>query len=215
MEFSNFQERFGPIFRQYYLPIILGVFGFGFLLYGLIQSAMPHQDKGEILFEAASTNNIAKADVKSSISKQITVDIEGAVIKPGVYTLKEDSRIQDALIAAGGMSDTADRGKIAKGLNLASKISDGGKIYIPFVGEAAEIAQSGTSSQAVMGDATGGLININTASASELDSLSGVGPATAEKIISNRPYEKIEDILSKKAVGASVFEKIKAKISVF
>lgn len=220
MEFSAIKDKFAGVFRQYYLPIILGIGGIVFLLYGLISSVLPQRDKGDILFEAAQTTS-SDPSASDLQGKSITVDVEGAVIKPGVYTLKEDARIQDALIAAGGMNDEADRGKIAKILNLASKITDGGKIYIPFVGETIKVAQIGTSEgsssdgSSVMGDSTGSLININTASAQELDTLSGVGPATAEKIISNRPYETVGDLVSKKSVGQSVFSKIKDKISTY
>ncbi len=216
MDFSELQEKYVPILKEHSLPILLGVIGFGFLIYGLIGSVLPKSDKSEMSFEAASTADASSTEASKS-GKQLVIDIEGAVIKPGVYKLPDDSRIQDALIAAGGLSDKADREKIAKGLNLAAKISDGGKIYIPFVGDtaAATGGSAGGSSQAVIGDSTGGAININSATATELDSLSGVGPATAEKIIGNRPYEKIEDLLSKKSVGNSVFEKIKDKISVY
>ncbi|HVF69306.1 MAG TPA: ComEA family DNA-binding protein [Xanthomonadales bacterium] len=220
MDFSELQEKFGPIFRQYYVPIILGLFGFVFLLYGLISSVLPTKEKGDILFEAAQTTSSGSATSVSEV-KQITVDVEGAVLKPGVYKLATDSRVQDALIAAGGMSDKADREKVAKGLNLASKITDGGKIYIPFegdttsIGQVAGIAGDPSASSGQVGESTSGLININSATSSELDTLSGVGPATAEKIISNRPYEKIEDLVTKKAVGPSVFEKIKARIAVY
>ncbi len=221
MDFSELQEKYAPILKQHALPIFLGVTGFALLLYGLIGSVLPKSDKGEMSFEAASTADSASSGQAGSAIKQLTIDIEGAVMKPGVYKMPDDSRIQDALIAAGGMSDKADREKIAKGLNLAARITDGGKIYIPFVGDTAAAtggshsAGSGQAGQAVIGDSTNGTININSATSAELDSLSGVGPATAEKIIGNRPYEKIEDLLSKKSVGQSVFEKIKDKISVY
>lgn len=211
------QEKYLPLLKQFMVPLILGLSGLVFLLYGLISSNMPKQEKEDILFESAQT---ATADNDSEKKgKQIVIDIEGAVIKPGVYKLSEDARVQDALIKAGGMSDKADREKVAKGLNLAARVTDGGKIYIPFQGESAPPAGGAAGSIAgssdVMGDSVSGLININTASEGELDSLSGVGPVTATKIISNRPYEKIEDLVSKKSVGQSVFEKIKDKITTY
>lgn len=210
----DFSEKFGSTVKQYMVPILLGGAGVVLLLYGLIQSVVPKQENKDISFEAAS--DTAAVSEKPKI-EQITVDIEGAVLKPGVYKLPKDARAQDALIKAGGMSEKADRVQVAKGLNLASKVIDGGKIYIPFVGDTIAVSQSGVSGgagQSVMGDSTS-LININSASPTELDTLSGVGPATAEKIISNRPYEKIEDLVSKKAVGQAVFDKIKDKISVY
>jgi competence protein ComEA len=220
MEISEIQEKYGPVLKHFMLPIIFGVIGIALLLYGLISYVLS-KDTNEVVFEAHSEGAGQTASDKKE-DKQITVDIEGAVIKPGVYKLPLDARIQDGLIAAGGMSEGADRVKVAKGMNLAGKLVDGGKIYIPFLGDTTAVAQGGNTysagstqaGQSVMGDSSA-LININSASSAELDSLSGVGPATAEKIIANRPYEKIEDLLSKKAVGQSVFGKIKDKISVY
>lgn len=216
MDISEIWEKYGPALKQYMAPILLGTVGFVFLLYGLIAPVLPKNNSEDIVFESAQGKAEAVAGKESSV-KQIAIDIEGAVLKPGVYKLPADARVQDALIAAGGLTDTADREKVAKSMNLAGKIIDGGKIYIPFLGDTSGTVQSGVSgaNQAVMGDSSGGLININSASTQELDTLSGVGPATAEKIIANRPYEKIEDLLSKKSVGQSVFGKIKDRISTY
>ncbi len=221
MDFSELQERYSPIFRKYLLPIILGLCGFVFLLYGLIASFGHKAQTQDILAEGVADSSVSAdvAGAKSS-SPGIILDIEGAVLKPGVYKLEKDARIQDALIVSGGMSERADRGKVAKGLNLASKVVDGGKIYIPFAGEQAS-PQGGSSGSQVSGivsstgDSASGQININSATSSQLDSLPGVGAVTAEKIINNRPYEKIEDLVSKKAVSQSVLEKIKDRISVY
>lgn len=223
MDISTYKEKFDPILKQYWLPIILGVIGIVFLLYGLISSVSHKNEKGDILSEGSSISadsTVAAAHIKEP---EITLDVEGAVLKPGVYKLPKDARIQDALIAAGGLSEKADRDKVAKGLNLATKVVDGGKIYIPVIGDAAIVASGNISSIQSASLSTGqdssngsisGLININTASGSELDSLPGVGPATSAKIISNRPYGSIEELKSKKVVSASVFVKIKDKISV-
>jgi len=88
---------------------------------------------------------------------------------------------------------------------LAQKLTDGAKIFIPAVGE-----NSQTDNQAVEGK-----ININTASEAALDMLWGIGPATAQKVISGRPYQKTEDLLNKKIVKTNVWEEIKDKISVY
>ena len=140
MEFSNLQERYSPLLRQYWLPLSLGFLGLIFLGYGLIGYLFPKKDKPDILFEAASTSSISNdttmgSAVKAQPQKLITVDVEGAVQKPGIYKLPADSRVQDALIAAEGMGEDADRARIAKTLNLAAKLTDGGKVYIAFVGD--------------------------------------------------------------------------------
>lgn len=204
MEGSALLEKLKP----HWLAIFLGLIGFVFLLYGLIALMTPKDIEGEITFEAASDVRSAGSGQVSPLAEggsnnRVIVDVSGAVEKPGVYDLPAEARVQDALVAAGGMSSEADRKFVSKNLNLAAKITDGGKIYIPLAGEV------------VAGVNTSSLININTATASDLDALSGVGPATAEKMINNRPYGSIEELVSKKVVGQKVFDTIKEKISVY
>ena len=198
-----------PLINKNVLPLLLGTAGLIFFGYGLMSLSAPKKDKPDILFEAASDS--AKQN-SSGQAGEIAVDVEGAVMNPGVYKLKADSRVQDALVAAGGMNEEADRDKVAKGLNLASKVTDGAKIYIPANGE--EIAASGGSGGgSVMGDSASGMVNINSASLSELEDLPGIGKVTAEKIIDNRPYSVVNDLLEKKVVGSSVFDKIRDKVT--
>ena len=148
----------------------------------------------------------------------ILVDCAGAVQKPGVYELKSGSRVNDLLIMAGGLSAEADRGWVSHNMNLAQKLADGVKIFIParneISGGVANDQRDLSNLGSVAGTATG-LININTASASQLDTLWGVGPATAEKIIAGRPYQKIEELQTKKIVKSNVWEAIKDKITVY
>lgn len=183
-----------------------------FFAYGLIGLFAANKTSSEdIVFES---NSAKQSPIEE---KTILVDVEGSVVKPGVYKLPENSRIQDGLVAAGGLAATADRQYIAKNFNLAIKLTDGAKIYVPNVEEAVSGAEvlsaSGTSSEGIV---VGALTNINTASQSQLEALPGrVGPKTAEKIISGRPYNSIDELLSKKIVSASVFSQIKDKISVY
>ncbi len=135
-------------------------------------------------------------------SRDIWVDVSGAVVSPGVYKLTEEARTKDALIAAGGLTDEADRVFVARIINLAQKISDGDKIFIPTAG--GEVA-----------GVTTGIVNLNKATTDELMSLDGIGTARAQAIIKNRPYAKVEDLLTKKVVTKSVFEKIKDQITVY
>lgn len=147
---------------------------------------------------------LTKASGSSEVKteKEIWVDVSGAVVAPGVYKLTEGARIKDALVAAGGISSTADRTVVAKEVNLAAIVTDGQKIYISAVG--GEVA-----------GATTGKVNLNKATTNELMSLDGIGTARAQAIIKNRPYAKVEDILTKKVVTKSVFEKIKDQITVY
>ncbi len=160
---------------------------------------------GAVAFLWQSSNPSAEISFsqEESESGRIKADIEGAVLKPGVYELESGSRISDLLITAGGLTVEADREWVSKNLNQAAKLSDGGKVYIPEIGE-----KNTTNTINI----TNARTNINSASLSELDRLPGIGPVTAQKIIDGRPYQAIEDLLTRKIVGQSTFEKIKGEL---
>lgn len=222
MEIDVLKEKFFDFFRKiprfYYLPIAILVCGLILLSIGMIQllsspAKLNENDTLNTSLDQSSTPIVVKQN-------SLEVDVEGGVVSPGLYSLPSGSRIKDALIVAGGLSDEADRNAVAKQLNLAVKVTDGGKIYIPKIGEIPAAASTGNISSGdnsmndVLGTTTG-LININTASADELESLPGVGQVTAQKIIDGRPYGAVEDMLSRKVVGNSVYQKIKDKVSVY
>lgn len=214
------QKLFDSI-RAHKLIFGIGAGGVVFVLLGIVSLFSAGDDtsvRGLAVAEKGDMRITTSADISPVKQKKIIVDVSGAVRKPGVYTLEGESRIKDALLMAGGISDNADRLRVAQTLNLAAKLSDGAKIYIPALGEqqvtAEEVSQSmsANDSQSIT---VGNGININQASESELDTLPGVGKVTVEKIIANRPYESINELTQKKVVGASVFEKIKDKISTY
>lgn len=202
MDFQELLEKYSPLVKSNLVPLGVGIIGLILLVSGIIASTA-YKPEEEIIFQSSEDNN-------KNEKKEIVVDISGAVSSPGVYALEEGSRIKDILILASGLSAEADRDWISKNLNLAQKLSDGSKIYIPAKGEA---SLSKTSNVGLV--SSEGLININSASSAELESLSGIGPVTASKIIENRPYQAVEDLLNKKILGSKVFEKIKDKISVY
>ncbi|MCJ7827854.1 helix-hairpin-helix domain-containing protein, partial [Patescibacteria group bacterium] len=124
----------------------------------------------------------------------VLVDVAGAVVNPGVYELHFDARLNDALVVAGGMSSRADRIWVEKNLNLASRVKDGQKIYLPANDEYQQ-TDSGQDSTAK--------VNLNMATQSGLESLPGIGEVRAKAIIESRPvvtWEKLEDVLSEKIV---------------
>lgn len=189
------------------IPIGLGLVGLLFLIIGVFQiytsqkSAQP-----DLVFE--------ESDAQDEKPTEIIVDIEGAVMTPGVYKISSESRVVDALAKAGGLSQEADREFVEKNINLASKVTDSMKIYIPRVGEQI-LSENTTSSGSVSSGlgAGGPVMNINLASMSDLEALPGVGEVTAQKIIEGRPYVSIDELLSKKIIGVATFEKIKDKIA--
>jgi competence protein ComEA len=209
MDTQELVFRYFPLIKKHWLPLSLGALGMIFFAYGLIGLFLSNKSASEsIIFEASSSAKQNPMEVKT-----IVVDIEGAVVKPGLYKLPQDSRLQDALVATGGLSASADRNFVSKNINLAIKLSDGAKIYFPFVGES--VGGSGVLNTSSQVGEVGGLININNSSQSQLEALPGIGPATAQKIIGGRPYASLEELLSKKIVGSKVFNQIKDKITVY
>lgn len=175
---------------------------------------------GVLLFKTNILTQSDKVEVLNSVTEnqegnqEIVVEISGSVEKPGVYKMKVGDRVDDLLIISGGLSVNADRDWVVKKINRASKLIDGQKIYIYQLGEVSAKETEGVKvDQGVLGDSNGNLVNINTASQKELDSLSGIGPVYAQNIIEHRPYSTLEELVSKGAIGKSVFEKIKNSIS--
>ncbi|MBI3290631.1 helix-hairpin-helix domain-containing protein [Candidatus Microgenomates bacterium] len=195
-------------FRWYILSISISVV---LLILGVVSLAkqLPFLEDNKIEILSAETEN-----------KEAIIEISGAVEKPGVYKLTTNSRVDDVLISAGGLSVNADRDWIAKTLNRAAKITDGQKIYIPEKGSTSftgSTSTTGTIARDTLGtlDTRGTLININSASTAELDKLPGVGPVTAQKIIDNRPYSAVEELITRKILKQKVYEDIKNKVSIY
>ena len=207
MDYQELLVKYSPIVKKNILPLALGFLGLMFLGYGLIALLGLSDSSKDVVFEPQDDSVLSSQSSSSATSdRQLVVDVEGAVLKPGVHNVPSDSRLQDALIAAGGLSSDADRDWVTKNLNLAVKVTDGTKIYIPKLGEDVRGQMVSTNSDQV---------NINIASEQALDSLPGVGPVTAQKIINGRPYSSIDELLSRKIVGSKVFEEIKGKVTAY
>lgn len=130
----------------------------------------------------------------------VVVDVAGAVANPGVYRLAPGSRIHDALIAAGGMTPDAD----LVALNKAAPVRDGQRIYVPRPGETVPAGGAGSDAQLK--------IDVNHATATELEALPGIGPTTAARIVRSRgghPFARIEELQTRGLVTARVFADIK------
>ena len=157
----------------------------------------------------------------------IEVHVVGGVVRPGVYELPEGSRVKDAIEAAGGLLVDADPGS----MNLAAKVEDGQQLQIPG-GESSASGLAGTSgggtgpfqviptpaSAAASPTPRANLLDINTATLAELDSLPGIGPTTAQSIINyrnaNGPFSQIEDIQNVPGIGRSTYDQIQDYIMV-
>ncbi|MSP12010.1 MAG: ComEA family DNA-binding protein [Chloroflexi bacterium] len=147
--------------------------------------------------------------------KQIAVYISGAVLHPDVYTLIEGARLKDLVTMAGGLLPEAD----AASINLAVSLGDGQHFHISRQGETPipSAAANNSAAPATQVQSTN-KINLNTATATELDSLPGIGPSIARRIMDyrtkNGPFKSIEDIKLVSGIGDAMFENLKDRITV-
>jgi competence protein ComEA len=148
----------------------------------------------------------------------VYVHIDGAVQSPGVYALPGGARVFEAIEAAGGRSEDAD----LRELNLAARVADGQKLVIPpkvDPTQAAEAPAAASSSAASSGpaNAASARINLNTASQRILETLPGVGPVTAGRIIeyrqANGPFTRVEQLREARLVNAATFERIRSLVT--
>lgn len=174
----------------------------------------------------AADGDDGEADaVASDSAPVIYVDVAGAVAAPAVVVLPEGARVQDAIDAAGGLAADADLAAV----NRAAVVTDGTKVVVPRIGEAAPAAAVGDAGAAATGataastpaaadSSASGLVNINAASADELDALPGVGPATAAAIIEDRTQNGLfttpEDLMRVSGIGEKKFARIEGLICV-
>ncbi|TAM75090.1 MAG: ComEA family DNA-binding protein [Chloroflexota bacterium] len=147
-------------------------------------------------------------------SPSLVVDVEGAVQRPGVYRLTAGSRVTDAVAAAGGFGPRVDAAAARTTLNLAARLEDGDQIVVPGLDDR-PTPGPGTSPRVAA--SAPGLIDLNRATAEELDSLPGIGPVTSAKILAaraERPFQSVDELLSRKLVSSSTFEKLRALVTV-
>ena len=180
-----------------------------------------NENTNENQLNTSFVENILEKDDKN---KEIIVHITGAVKKNVIVKLKDGARIYDAIEMAGGSTDDADLSKI----NLAYVLEDGQKVYIPKIGEINQenaeeeyiTFEYGNNKNIIQDYNKGGneKVNINTANQTELETLPGIGTATAEKIIDyrnkNGKFSSIEDIQNVKGIGNAKYENIKESICV-
>ncbi len=172
--------------------------------------AVAGRQSGSLVLDPAASGSTA---IQSQGPALLVVEVVGAVAHPGVYELPVGSRVADAIAAAGGYAADVDPRALEARLNLAARLQDGQVIRVPRRGET---GASGIG-PVTDGASTTGLINLNTASVEQLDTLPGIGPVTAQKIVASReqkPFTSVEDLLSRKLVTAATMAKIRALVTV-
>ena len=145
---------------------------------------------------------------------QVRVYVNGAVVRPGVYTLDPNSRITDALDAAGGVTDEG----ILDGLNLALRVKDEAEYYVLKVGESRPAASTSSTATAGSDAQPGSLIDLNLASVELLDTLPGIGPSLAQAIVAYRenvrPFQSVAEVQEVPKIGPVTYENIRELVTV-
>jgi competence protein ComEA len=155
--------------------------------------------------------------VPTATQAPILAYVTGAVAHPGVYALPQDSRIENAIAAAGGA--TSDANMLA--INLAERVHDAQQIYVPYQSDTATPilpTPMPTAASVSTGSSGSQRVNINSASVSELETLPGIGPALAQRIIdyrvTNGPFNAPEDIINVRGIGEQTFQQLRDLITV-
>ncbi len=165
------------------------------------------------------SSQMSSSEEQNNKPQEVTCDISGAVKKQGVYTLKSGARLEELIQAAGGLKQNAQ----IKAINRAQLLKDQDKIHIPYKGEKVEAAPSSVqstteASSSSSGQKNGEKVNLNTASASDLQKLNGIGAKKAEQIISYREekgqFKKIEDLMQVSGIGEKTFAALKDQLEV-
>jgi competence protein ComEA len=224
---SNFFKSFNPILKRlkkYTLEIIL----LSVALIITISALVIYANNNQVSGPREKTENSQTLPITSA---NIFVDVSGSVKKPNVYQIEFGARLKDLINKAGGLSDDADRVFFNRNFNLSQIVTDQEKVYIPSILEISDgifiqnqrtldyvspILTANLTSQSTETNLrlpNNEIISINSGTLEELDQLPGVGEVTANKIIANRPYLTPEELLTKKIVNKSVYDKIKSLIS--
>jgi len=227
---SRGRDLLPPVIRRYFIEIILITAAGTITVVSIVQHAyasVPQADRTEQVQDRSPEKKISPT--RTPELPLLAVDVSGAVAHPGVYEASAGARIADMIKLAGGISYEADKLFVGRNFNMARLVGDQDKIYIPFTWDIAlgtfieeprilEYLQplyskdSAPQTQSQILDTSSEVktirLSLNTATKQELDELPGVGPVTAQKIIDNRPYLTVEELISKKVLNQSTFDKL-------
>lgn len=209
--------------KQYKLALVIALIGVVIAGFMMLQREQKQENNIQQLMEQTSYSSSSKTEKSKQRSENdqgdkseemVTVDVKGAVKKPGVYQLKSSSRVHDALLKAGGMTDEAD----LKSINQAQKLVDEAVVYVAKVGENVVDVTTNTSASTATSQAKAGLVNLNTATEADFQTISGIGQKRAQDIIAyreaNGKFKSVDDLKNVTGIGAKTLEKLKEYVTV-
>ena len=181
-----------------------------------------------VMYHSENTENnnedfIQQPNEKQVVNEEAVVEISGAVTSPGVYRMESGSRVANLVEKSGGFTDMALESYLAKNINLASKLQDSQKIYIPFkwdevpqaMHEVAPLVFTPQTDDSIENEDVSdeARVDINTVDKDGLKELPGIGEVYAKKIIESRPYVNLEDFTERSGLSMKLIEKIQDQIS--
>lgn len=209
--------------KQYKLALVIALIGVVIAGFMMLQREQKQENNIQQLMEQTSYSSSSTTEKSKQRSESdqgdknegmVTVDVKGAVKKPGVYQLKSSSRVHDALLKAGGMTDEAD----LKSINQAQKLVDEAVVYVAKVGENVVDVTTNTSASTSTSQAKAGLVNLNTATEADFQTISGIGQKRAQDIIAyreaNGKFKSVDDLKNVTGIGAKTLEKLKEYVTV-
>lgn len=172
---------------------------------------------GAVAYGSLAADPGGVSGVSPSAKNGLVVEVAGAVVRPGVYHLPTGSRVGDAIAAAGGYTSRVDAAAVDVQLNLAAILHDADKVRVPARGDPSPAGSGSAGGSGGSASAPAGPLDLNIATATQLDALPGIGPVTAAKIVSAREQQRfasVDDLLARKVLGAATLEKIRALVIV-
>jgi competence protein ComEA len=163
----------------------------------------------DVTVQDDTVQDAGPVDETGTASVVVVVHVAGAVVEPGVYEVGPEARVVDAIAAAGGALERAE----LDALNLATPVADGSRIYVPLIGEVPIAPTLDPTAADPTGTGAGGPIDLNRAGVAELETLPGIGPATAAAIVEHRerfgPFASVDDLDQVSGIGPAKLDALR------
>lgn len=193
------------------LPVLVGLTAIAMLFVGVITFGFLQLSSSptfEVVEQQGTNDNEDNSGQPDAVPSTILVHVAGAVCNPGVCELTEGARVNDAIAASGGFAEGAN----TQALNLARVLSDGEQLIVPLIENDTSSQKEQDGDTATNTTNSSGKVNINSATVEELDTLPGVGPSTAQKIVDDRtqngPFTSVEDLKRVSGIGDKKFNSL-------